>query len=174
MSEPLLTFRGVKAYYGNVIALKGVDVEVNEGEIVALIGANGAGKSTLMMTVFGNPRAREGQIVFGGRDITALPTHEIAKLHIAQSPEGRRIFPRMTVLENLQIGATVTDESFFAADLERGFTLFPRLAVGRRTADAGDRPRADEPAAAYPLGRTVARSGAAPGQADLRRHSRTQ
>ena len=110
-NEPLLSLRGVKAYYGNVIALKGVDVDVNEGEIVALIGANGAGKSTLMMTVFGNPRAREGSICFAGRDITALPTHEVAKLRIAQSPEGRRIFPRMTVMENLQIGATVTDAS---------------------------------------------------------------
>jgi branched-chain amino acid transport system ATP-binding protein len=127
MSEPLLALRGVKTYYGNVIALKGVDVEVNEGEIVALIGANGAGKSTLMMTVFGNPRAKEGEIRFAGRAITALPTHEIAKLRIAQAPEGRRIFPRMTVMENLQIGATVANGADFAADLERVFALFPRL-----------------------------------------------
>ncbi len=127
MTEPLLSLRGVKTYYGNVIALKGVDVDVNEGEIVALIGANGAGKSTLMMTVFGNPRAREGEIRFAGHDITALETHQIAKLRIAQSPEGRRIFPRMTVMENLQIGATVTEAADFAADLERVFTLFPRL-----------------------------------------------
>src|SRR5271168_1111545 len=105
----LLSIRGVKTYYGNVVALKGVDLDVHEGEIVALIGANGAGKSTLMMTIFGNPRAREGHIHFAGHDITALPTHEIAKLRIAQAPEGRRIFQRMTVLENLQIGATVTD-----------------------------------------------------------------
>src|SRR6202522_3524702 len=109
MSEPLLSLRGVKAYYGNVIALKGVDLDVNAGEIVALIGANGAGKSTLMMTVCGNPRARDGEIIFEGRDITQLPTHEIARLKLAQSPEGRRIFPRMTVLENLQMGATVAD-----------------------------------------------------------------
>jgi len=127
-SEPLLALRGVKAYYGNVIALKGVDVEVNEGEIVALIGANGAGKSTLMMTVFGDPRAAEGEIRFAGRDITALSTHEIAKLRIAQSPEGRRIFSRMTVLENLQIGATVADDADFEQDLARVFALFPRLA----------------------------------------------
>ncbi len=127
MSDPLLILRGVKAYYGNVIALKGVDVEVNEGEIVALIGANGAGKSTLMMTVFGDPRARDGEIRFAGRDITALPTHQIAKLRIAQSPEGRRIFPRMTVLENLQIGASVNAGGDFARDLERVFALFPRL-----------------------------------------------
>ena len=127
MKEPLLSLRGVKAYYGNVIALKGVDVDVNEGEIVALIGANGAGKSTLMMTVFGNPRAREGAIRFAGRDITGLPTHEVAKLRIAQSPEGRRIFARMTVMENLQVGATVTDADHFESDLERVFALFPRL-----------------------------------------------
>jgi branched-chain amino acid transport system ATP-binding protein len=127
MSGPLLALRGVKTHYGNVIALKGVDVEVHEGEIVALIGANGAGKSTLMMTVFGNPRASEGEIRFAGRAITELPTHEIAKLRIAQAPEGRRIFPRMTVMENLQIGATVADGADFRADLERVFTLFPRL-----------------------------------------------
>jgi branched-chain amino acid transport system ATP-binding protein len=127
MSEPLLSLRGIKAYYGSVIALKGVDVDVNEGEIVALIGANGAGKSTLMMTVFGSPRAREGQIRFAGRDITALPAHEVAKLRVAQSPEGRRIFPRMTVMENLQIGATVADGGGLDRDLERVFALFPRL-----------------------------------------------
>jgi branched-chain amino acid transport system ATP-binding protein len=127
MSEPLLSLRGVKAYYGSVIALKGVDVDVNEGEIVALIGANGAGKSTLMMTVFGSPRAREGQIRFAGRDITALPAHEVAKLRIAQSPEGRRIFPRMTVMENLQIGAIVANGGSLGSDLERVFALFPRL-----------------------------------------------
>jgi branched-chain amino acid transport system ATP-binding protein len=126
-SEPLLSLRGVTAYYGNVAALKGVDIDVNDGEIVALIGANGAGKSTLMMTVFGNPRARDGEIRFAGRDITALPPHEVAKLRIAQSPEGRRIFPRMTVLENLQIGATVNSSADFDADLERVFELFPRL-----------------------------------------------
>ena len=91
--------------YGNIIALKGVDLDVHEGEIVTLIGANGAGKSTLMMTIFGSPRAREGTITYAGRDITRLPTHEIARLSIAQSPEGRRIFPRMTVFENLQMGA---------------------------------------------------------------------
>jgi branched-chain amino acid transport system ATP-binding protein len=125
--EPLLSLRQVTALYGSVAALKGVDVDVNEGEIVALIGANGAGKSTMMMTVFGSPRARTGTIHFGGRDITHLPTHEIAKLRIAQSPEGRRIFPRMTVMENLQIGATVTDSRYFDDDLERVFTLFPRL-----------------------------------------------
>ena len=127
MTAPLLSVRGVTAYYGRVRALKGVDLEVNDGEIVALIGANGAGKSTLMMTVCGNPRAREGEIVFAGRDITHLPTHEIARLKLAQAPEGRRIFPRMTVLENLQMGATVAEAGEFDRDLERVLTLFPRL-----------------------------------------------
>ncbi|MBN8965321.1 MAG: ABC transporter ATP-binding protein [Rhizobiales bacterium] len=109
------------------MALKGVDLDVNEGEIVTLIGANGAGKSTLMMTIFGTPRASEGSVTFDGRNITHLPSHEIAKLHIAQSPEGRRIFPRMSVLENLQMGATVADPAHFASDLERVCTLFPLL-----------------------------------------------
>ena len=127
MTSPLLSVHGVKTFYGNIAALRGVDVEVGEGEIVALIGANGAGKSTLMMTIFGNPRAREGTITFAGRDITRLPTHEIARLNIAQSPEGRRIFVRMTVMENLQMGAAMADPGHFAADLERVFTLFPRL-----------------------------------------------
>jgi branched-chain amino acid transport system ATP-binding protein len=131
----LLSVRGVKAYYGNIIALKGVDVDVDQGEIVTLIGANGAGKSTLMMTIFGKPRAREGTITFAGRDITALPTHEIARLNIAQSPEGRRIFPRMTVLENLQMGALAGGGDGFAADLDRVLALFPRL--GERLAQRG-------------------------------------
>src|SRR4051812_7102187 len=116
MNQSLLAVRGVKTYYGKIVALKGVDVDVAHGEIVTLIGANGAGKSTLMMTIFGNPRAREGSIVFDGRDITRLPTHEIARLRIAQAPEGRRIFSRMTVLENLQMGAVVAGDANFAAD----------------------------------------------------------
>jgi branched-chain amino acid transport system ATP-binding protein len=127
MTSPLLSVRGVTTFYGRVQALKGVDLDVNAGEIVTLIGANGAGKSTLMMTICGNPRAREGAIVFDGRDITHLPTHEIARLKLAQSPEGRRIFSRMTVLENLQMGATVADHGEFDKDLERVLTLFPRL-----------------------------------------------
>ena len=127
MTTPLLAVCGVKTYYGNILALKGVDIDVADGEIVTLIGANGAGKSTLMMTIFGNPRAREGSIVFDGRDITRLPTHEIAHLRIAQAPEGRRIFSRMTVLENLQMGAVVAEDSNFEQDLEKIFTLFPRL-----------------------------------------------
>jgi branched-chain amino acid transport system ATP-binding protein len=128
MTSPLLSVRGVKAYYGHIAALRGIDVDVGDGEMVALIGANGAGKSTLMMTIFGNPRARAGSITFAGRDITRLPTHEIARLRIAQAPEGRRIFHRMTVIENLQMGATVADSAHFKADIERVFALFPRLA----------------------------------------------
>ena len=124
---PLLTVRGVKTYYGKIIALKGVDMDVNQGEIVTLIGANGAGKSTLMMTIFGNPRAREGTITFDGIDITKMPSHEIARLSIAQSPEGRRIFPRMTVYENLQMGAAINNFAYFDQDLERVFAMFPRL-----------------------------------------------
>ena len=127
MNEPLLSVRGVHSYYGNIAALKGVDLDVAEGEIVALIGANGAGKTTLMMTICGDPRAREGSILFAGRDISALPTHHIARLKIAQAPEGRRIFVRMTVLENLQMGAVVSDPAGFEADLRRVFALFPRL-----------------------------------------------
>jgi branched-chain amino acid transport system ATP-binding protein len=125
--QPLLSVRGVKTFYGNIIALKGVDLDVHEGEIVTLIGANGAGKSTLMMTIFGNPRAREGTITYAGRDITRAPTHEIARMSIAQSPEGRRIFPRMSVLENLQMGAAVNGGAHFDQDLERVCTIFPRL-----------------------------------------------
>ena len=127
----LLSVAGVHSFYGHIEALKGVDIEIGADEVVALIGANGAGKSTLMMTIFGKPRAREGRIVFAGRDITDLPTHEIARLRIAQAPEGRRIFPRMTVLENLQMGAVVNPGADIAADLERVFALFPRLAERR-------------------------------------------
>jgi branched-chain amino acid transport system ATP-binding protein len=127
MTTPLLSVRGLTAYYGNIVALKGVDIDVGEGEIVALIGANGAGKSTLMMTIFGNPRARDGTILFDGADITRLPTHEIARQAIAQSPEGRRIFSRMTILENLQMGAALADHARFREDLDRVFVIFPRL-----------------------------------------------
>src|ERR1041385_5700460 len=127
MTSPLLSVRGVSTFYGKIQALRNVDLDVAGGEIVTLIGANGAGKSTLMMTIFGNPRAREGSIVFDGRDITRLPTHEIAHLRIAQAPEGRRIFSRMTVLENLQMGAVVAGDADFAEGCQRVFKLFPRL-----------------------------------------------
>jgi len=124
---PMLSIRGLQTYYGKIRALKGVDMDVKQGEIVTLIGANGAGKSTLMMTIFGNPRAREGSVSYEGRDITRMATHEIARLEIAQSPEGRRIFPRMTVYENLQMGASINKFAHFDQDLERAFTIFPRL-----------------------------------------------
>ncbi len=127
MSEPLLRIEGVKSYYGHIMALKGVDIDVSEGEIVTLIGANGAGKSTLMMTIFGDPRAREGRIVYGGQDITDMPTHDIARLRIAQSPEGRRVFPRMTVRENLQMGAMIDEGAHFEEDLQRICAMFPVL-----------------------------------------------
>ncbi|AHK02245.1 MULTISPECIES: ABC transporter ATP-binding protein [Rhizobium/Agrobacterium group] len=125
--EPLLKVQGVETYYGNIRALAGVDVEVNKGEIVSLIGANGAGKSTLMMTICGSPQARTGQVTFDGEDITRLPTHLIARKRIAQSPEGRRIFPRMTVLENLQMGANLDNLKYFKEDVEKIFVMFPRL-----------------------------------------------
>src|SRR6195952_4146899 len=108
-TPPLLAIRSLRAAYGKIEALKGVDLDIVSGEIVALIGANGAGKSTLMRTIFGKPRARSGNILFDGRDITEVPTHEIARLRIAQSPEGRRIFPRMSVAENLQMGGDAPD-----------------------------------------------------------------
>ncbi|HRP79623.1 MAG TPA: ABC transporter ATP-binding protein, partial [Aquamicrobium sp.] len=125
--SPLLSVRGVETYYGKIVALRGVDMDVNRGEIVTLIGANGAGKSTLMMTICGDPRARAGSIVYDGTDITRMPTHDIMKLGIAQSPEGRRIFPRMTVMENLQMGALLVPPQHFDDDLKRVFELFPRL-----------------------------------------------
>ena len=127
MTEPLLKVRGVQTFYGKIQALKGIDMDVNQGEIVTLIGSNGAGKSTLMMTICGTPRARAGSIAFDGKDITKMAVHKIAQLGISQSPEGRRIFPRMTVLENLQMGATVSDPKYFDEDLARAFKMFPIL-----------------------------------------------
>jgi branched-chain amino acid transport system ATP-binding protein len=128
MSAPLLAVKKVTCCYGRIPVLHGVSLDIHLGEIVALIGANGAGKSTLMMSIFGRPRASEGRILFAGEDITDLPTHEIARLGIAQSPEGRRIFARMTVLENLQMGALIaSDPDYFVKDLEHVFELFPLL-----------------------------------------------
>jgi branched-chain amino acid transport system ATP-binding protein len=128
MSEPLLEIRKVTSCYGVLPILHGVDLEIREGEIVALIGGNGAGKTTLMMTIFGRPRASQGRILFQGRDITLLPSHEVARLGIVQAPEGRRIFSRMTVLENLQMGAIIADDpAGFDADLQRVYALFPLL-----------------------------------------------
>jgi branched-chain amino acid transport system ATP-binding protein len=123
----LLSLSGVTAFYGAIQALKGIDLTVEKGEIVTLIGANGAGKSTLMMTICGNPRARSGCIVHDGQEITAWPTHAIMRRGIAQAPEGRRIFGRMTVHENLLMGAEVAGRTDIPALLEEVFTLFPRL-----------------------------------------------
>ena len=125
--QPLLQISGVETYYGKIIALRGIDLNVNEGEIVTIIGANGAGKSTLMMTICGAQPARTGSIIYDGHDITHAQTHEIMRMRIAQSPEGRRIFPRMTVLENLQMGAQINNFAHFDEDLERVYTLFPIL-----------------------------------------------
>ena len=129
MITPLLEVRSLETYYGKIQALKGVALDIAEGEIVTLIGANGAGKTTLMMTICGSPRASAGTIRFAGQDITRLPTHEIMHLGMAQSPEGRRIFPRMTVLENLQMGAILNTRAAetFEADLARVQGLFPIL-----------------------------------------------
>jgi branched-chain amino acid transport system ATP-binding protein len=124
----MLELSGVHAHYGHIEALHGVSLSVQVGEVVTLIGANGAGKSTLMMSLFGQPRASLGRIIFDGEDITGLPAHEISRRGIALVPEGRRIFPRMTVLENLQMGAALADPLNFAVDLKRMYALFPILA----------------------------------------------
>ena len=126
MTQPLLEIENLAASYGAVEALKGVSLHVNRGEIVTLIGANGAGKSTLLMTICGEPRARAGRIVLDGQDIAATPTHEIIRRGVAQSPEGRRIFPRMSVLENLMMGAQALGHDP-APELARVFAMFPRL-----------------------------------------------
>lgn len=136
MTETLLDIRGVETFYGNIQALHGVDMQVNQGEIVTLIGANGAGKSTLLMTVCGNPRARSGSIRFQGEDIDREPTFAIVRRGIAHAPEGRRIFPKMTVLENLQLGAITAPPEHFQQNLDAAFALFPRLAE-RRTQRGG-------------------------------------
>ena len=130
----MLRLHGVTAFYGAVQALRGVDLQVDAGEIVALIGANGAGKSTLMMTICGSPRARAGSVTYDGSDITQMPTHLIMRRGIAQSPEGRRIFGRMTVDENLKMGAQVAGMATFERGREEVFALFPRLAerIGQR------------------------------------------
>ena len=127
IKEPLLKIRGVNTFYGNIQALRNVDMDVNEGEIVTLIGANGAGKSTLMMTICGSPQARSGSVSFDGTEITRVPTHLIARMRIAQSPEGRRIFGRMTVRENLQMGASLDNLEHYDEDVQEIFALFPRL-----------------------------------------------
>ena len=123
----MLKLEQVHTFYGQIEALKGVSLEVHPGEIVTLIGANGAGKSTLLMTICGSPQATKGSILFEGQDITHEPTHIIMQCGLAIVPEGRRIFPGLTVQENLQMGGFFADQSRLDIDLERVFTLFPRL-----------------------------------------------
>ncbi len=128
MAEPILEMRDVHTYYGNIHALKGISCTVAQGDIVCLIGANGAGKSTTLMTIFAQPRARKGQIFFKGEPIHKLTTEQIAARGVAQSPEGRQIFPRMTVMENLEMGAYMrNDKEGILKDLDYVFDLFPVL-----------------------------------------------
>ena len=136
-AQPLLAVRGVKTYYGKIIALKGVDIDVNAGEIVTMIGANGAGKSTLMMTIFGNPQAREGMITYEGRDITRMQPHRRAAGGIAYVPQGRDIFARMTVQENLLMGMATMSRREAATIAGEVYELFPVLKamLGRRGGD---------------------------------------
>jgi branched-chain amino acid transport system ATP-binding protein len=136
-ATPILKLDGVHTFYGSIHALKGISLEVHQGEIVTLLGANGAGKSTTLRSINGLQRPRQGSIVFEGRDITQTPAHEIVKRGIAQSPEGRRLFPRMSVTENLEMGAFQrNDKPGIREDMERVFELFPRLQE-RRSQKAG-------------------------------------
>jgi branched-chain amino acid transport system ATP-binding protein len=123
----LLQLENVHTHYGNIEALKGVSVDVEQGQVVTIIGSNGAGKSTLLMTICGSPKASKGRVLYDGRDITRLATYDIVNLGISQAPEGRRIFSRMTVFENLQMGAVPSQGRWFDQDVEKVFTLFPRL-----------------------------------------------
>jgi branched-chain amino acid transport system ATP-binding protein len=128
----LLEVKDVETFYGSIQALKGISLEVYEGEIVTLIGANGAGKSTTLRSINGLNHPRHGTITFRGQDITHDPAHQIVKLGIAQSPEGRKLFPRMSVIENLEMGAFQRkDRGEFKGDMDRVFELFPRLAERR-------------------------------------------
>ena len=126
--KPVLVVDEIHTFYGSIEALKGISLEVNEGEIVTLIGANGAGKSTTLRSISGIVPPRMGRIVFNGAEIQGLPGHVVAEIGIAQAPEGRRIFPRMTVLENLEMGAfTRRDPKGIKDDIQRVYSLFPRL-----------------------------------------------
>jgi branched-chain amino acid transport system ATP-binding protein len=126
--EILLKVEGIHTYYGTIHALKGISIEVREGEIVTLIGSNGAGKSTTLRSINGLNHPREGTITFAGQDITSTPAHEIVKRGISQSPEGRRVFPRMSVIENLEMGAYQrSNKAEIREDRDRVFKLFPRL-----------------------------------------------
>jgi len=129
----MLEVKNLEVYYGVICALKGISFEVNEGEIVSLIGANGAGKTTMMQSVVGIIPKRGGSVIFDGHDITKTPCHKIVKLGMTQVPEGRRIFQELSVYENLLMGAySVKDQQQFKDDLDKMFTLFPRLAERRK------------------------------------------
>ena len=128
MGEPLLKLDGLRAGYGLIEVLKGISVEVGQGEIVTVIGANGAGKTTTLMCISGVTKVRGGRILFGGKEIQNQPAHQIMQMGICQSPEGRKIFPRLTVLENLEMGAfTRTDKAGIKEDIEKNYSLFPIL-----------------------------------------------
>ena len=132
-AAPILEIQDIHTFYGSIHALKGISLEVREGEIVTLLGANGAGKSTTLRSINGLNHPRQGVIRFEGRDITAVPAHEIVKRGIAQSPEGRRLFPRMTVMENLEMGAFQrNDRHEIKSDMDRVYELFPRLQERRQ------------------------------------------
>jgi len=136
-SELVLSVEDVHTFYGSIEALKGISLEVREGEIVTLIGANGAGKSTTLRSINGLNHPRQGKIVFQGTDVTSMPPHQIVKRGISQSPEGRKLFPRMSVTENLEMGAFQrTDRAEMREDMDRVYSLFPRLAE-RKTQKAG-------------------------------------
>jgi branched-chain amino acid transport system ATP-binding protein len=135
--EPVLRVEDVHTFYGSIEALKGVSLDVHDREIVTLIGANGAGKSTTLRSINGLNHPRNGKIFFQGTDVTSMPPHQIVKRGISQSPEGRKLFPRMSVTENLEMGAFQrTDRNEIKEDMDRVFSLFPRLAE-RRTQKAG-------------------------------------
>jgi len=137
-TEPLniLELQTVHSFYGHVEALRGVSLQVKAGEIVSLIGANGAGKTTLLMTICGKPKPQQGDVLFLNRSIVSLPTHQIMRLGIAHCPEGRHIFPKMTVMENLQMGGANIPKDFFEKDLQKIFALFPIL-YNRRSQRGG-------------------------------------
>jgi branched-chain amino acid transport system ATP-binding protein len=135
--QQVLQIEDMHTFYGSIEAVKGISLEVREGEIVTLIGANGAGKTTTLRSISGLNHPRRGKILFEGTDITSMPSHSIVKRGISQSPEGRKLFPRMTVLENLEMGAFQRDDrAEIKEDMDRVFTLFPRLAE-RKTQKAG-------------------------------------
>jgi branched-chain amino acid transport system ATP-binding protein len=135
--EPVLRVEDVHTFYGSIEALKGISLDVREGEIVTLIGANGAGKSTTLRSINGLNHPRKGKIFFQGTDVTSMPPHQIVKRGISQSPEGRKLFPRMSVIENLEMGAFQrTDRPGIKEDMDRVFSLFPRLAE-RKSQKAG-------------------------------------